>query len=111
MPNDNLPSGRDPATGLFVPGNKGGTGRPIGARKKLSSKFVMAMLEAFTEIDEKTGYEAGYLAITRVRDNDPSTYIKALAALLPKEVTGEDGAPLLTGLTVKFVRPPLNSEL
>ena len=111
MPNDNLPSGRDPATGLFVPGNKGGTGRPIGARKKLSSKFVMAMLEAFEEIDAASGYECGLIAIRRVRDEDPTTYIRALASFMPRELTGEDGAPLLTGLTVKFVRPPLNSEL
>lgn len=82
----------------FQSGNSGGPGRPKGARHKLSEAFVSAMLENF----QKGGVEA----IERVRVEDPSTYIRTIAGILPKEVTGEDGEALFSGITVNFVRPP-----
>lgn len=81
----------------FQPGNPGGPGRPKGARAKLGDAFLAAMLENFQA--------GGIEAIERVRVDDPSTYIRVIAGLQPKELTGEDGAPLLSGITVSFVKP------
>lgn len=99
-----IASGRNPDTMRFAPGNKLG-GRPIGARNKLGSAFLDAMVRSFEEIDPDSGQPRGYLAICKVRDEDPSTYMKALAALMPKEISGVDGAPLVSGITVTFVKP------
>ena len=78
----------------FLPGQGG---RPKGARNKLGEAFVSAILTDF----ESNGVDA----IERVRANDPSTYVRVIAGLLPKEVTGENGEPLFTGITVNFVKP------
>lgn len=50
---------------------------------------------------EKGGIEA----IEKVRVDDPSTYLRVVAGILPRELTGEDGEALFTGITVNFVRP------
>lgn len=63
----------------------------------MSALFVAAMSDDF----EKHGVDA----IKRVREEDPSTYLKVIASLIPKEITGEDGAPLITGIQVTLVRP------
>ena len=81
---------------LFQPGNPGGPGRPKGARSKLGESFLSALLSSF----EKGGIEA----IEKVRLEDTSTYVKVIAGLLPKEMTGENGEPLFSGITVNFVK-------
>lgn len=53
--------------------------------------------------------ENGIAAIEKVRKEDPSTYVRVIAGLLPKEVTGADGEPLLAGIKVQFVRPSSGS--
>ena len=53
----------------------------------------------------KSFNEKGTETIETVRVNDPSTYVKVIASMLPKEVTGEDGAPLRADVTVRFVKP------
>lgn len=74
----------------------GNPGKPKGARHKLGEAFIGAML---------TDFEAhGAAAIIKVRESDPSTYIRTIAGILPKEVTGENGDALFTGITVNFVK-------
>lgn len=86
----------------FKPGNPGGPGRPKGARSRLGEAFISAVL---------TDFEAhGVEAIERVRAEDPSTYIRVIAGILPKEVTGENGEALFTGITVNFVKPGEQSK-
>lgn len=70
------------AKGRFVSGNIGG-GRPKGARAKLGEAFLEAMLSDFKE--------HGVLAVQTVRAEKPDQYLKVIAAILPKEITGEDG--------------------
>jgi hypothetical protein len=68
---------RDPKTGQFLLGHNGqnGAGRPKGSRNRLSEKFLHDL-----ETDwEKNGAET----IARVRQNDPSTYFRVTAGLLP----------------------------
>ena len=64
----------------FKPGQSGNPlGRPRGGRNKLSEDFVQALYDDFKV--------HGRGAIVAVREKDPSTYIKVIAQLLPKEVT------------------------
>jgi hypothetical protein len=94
VPNDVIRGER----GKFLPGNAPlSPGRPKGARSKLGELFLTALLTDFAK--------HGVATLERVRKDDPSTYVKTVANLLPKEVTGEDGAPLFTGITVTFVKP------
>lgn len=68
----------------FKPGNPG---RPKGARNKLGEAFIKAMLDDFNE--------HGVAAVETVRIEKPDQYLKVIASILPKEITGEDGGPLM----------------
>lgn len=85
----------------FQKGNPGGPGRPKGARSKLKESFLAVMLKDFEE--------HGLDAVQKAREADPASYLRTIASILPKEVTGEDGEPLFSGITVQFVRPPAAS--
>jgi hypothetical protein len=78
----------------FAPGNPG---RPKGARNKLGEVFVKALLDDFEE--------HGIVAVKKVREQDTGTYLRVVAGLLPKQITGEDGDPIEVNMKVKFVRP------
>lgn len=83
MPDNTVPKQLTP----FAPGQSGNpAGRPKGARSKLGEAFIKAMLEDF----EVNGVEA----IVKVRDEKPDQYLKVIASILPKEITGENGDPI-----------------
>ncbi len=63
--------------GRFLPGNSGFGGRPKGARNKLGEAFVSALHDDFAE--------HGVAALAKVREDDPATYMRVIAGLLPKE--------------------------
>jgi hypothetical protein len=87
----------------FQPGQSGNpAGRPKGSRHRLSEALLRDLCADFEE--------NGMAAIVRCRVEDPSTYVRLIASLLPKQIlnehAGEGGGPLLTALEVRFVRPP-----
>jgi hypothetical protein len=47
----------------------------------------------------------GIDAIKRACAEKPADYVRTIASLLPKEMTGENGEPLFSGITVQFVKP------
>ena len=66
-------------------------GRPKGARHKLGTAFLEAMLKDFEEHGEDV--------IATVRDEKPDQYLKVMASILPKEFDlGEKTADALTEL-------------
>jgi len=67
----------------FTPGGQGGPGRPKGSRAKLGEAFLEAMVADFSK--------HGILTIEEAREKDAVSYIKVIASLLPKEITGQDG--------------------
>lgn len=69
---------KDPETGRFLPGNSGFGGKPKGARSKLGEMFLEALRDDFAE--------NGVEAITRVRAERPSDYLKVIASLMPKDL-------------------------
>lgn len=61
-----------------------GSGRPSGSRDRISTAFLRELAEDF---------EAhGKSALVKVREGDPSTYLRVVASLQPKEI--EVKAPL-----------------
>jgi hypothetical protein len=71
----------------WKPGQSGNPeGRPKGSRHKLTEDFLAAVAEDF----EKHGRDA----LTKVREEDPSTYLRVVAQLIPKEselnIKGDD---------------------
>jgi len=59
----------------FAPGSNG---RPKGSRDRLSAAFLKAMSDDFDT--------NGVAVVERVRTEDPATYLRVVASLLPKEV-------------------------
>ena len=86
----------------FEPGNNFGKGRPPGSRNKLAEKFLTVLFNDFNE--------HGKDAIQRVRVSDPSTYVRTVASVIPKEITGEDGHPLFDQVKVIFVKSDRKKE-
>lgn len=83
--------------GRFLPGQAPKSpGRPKGARTRLGEAFLEALMTDF----ETHGIDT----IEKARDEDPVAYVKVIAGLLPKELTGEHGEALFTGITVQFVK-------
>ena len=64
--------GRNDA-GRFLTGNSGGPGRPKGSRNKLGEEFVSAMYADFLE--------HGVAAIERMREEDPTAYVRVISSL------------------------------
>lgn len=68
----------------FKPGQTGNPkGRPKGARSKLGEAFLEKLLDDFNQ--------HGSVVIETVRVEKPDQYLKVVASILPKEITGEDG--------------------
>lgn len=77
----------------WKPGESGNpNGRPKGARSKLTEAFFEALAADFAE--------HGIVALTEMREERPQEYIKAIASLQTKEISGEDGDPLNIGVAI-----------
>lgn len=85
---------------LFKPGNKLG-GRPKGSRNKLAEAFVTDLLN-----DWEVG---GASAIQTCRLEDPSTYLRVVASLVPKELNIRDGESTLEAFIEQFDGQQLDS--
>jgi hypothetical protein len=96
--------GKDAKTGRFIQGNSGNpAGRPKGSRSRLAESFMDVLRESFEEA-HANGKSCGAHAVRRVRDEDPATYTKIVANLLPKQIAGEDGEPIRVELTAGRAR-------
>ncbi len=60
----------------FQPGNKGGPGRPVGSKNKLSEDVLHELYVVFQE--------SGGEAIRRMCAEHPSDFVRVLAGLVPK---------------------------
>ena len=73
--------------GTFARGFSGNpAGKPKGARHKLSEDFFKAMAKAFEE--------RGELALAEMISEKPADFIKTIAGLQSKELTGEGGGAI-----------------
>jgi hypothetical protein len=66
--------------------NGNAAGRPKGSRSRLTEDFLSAVAEDFEK--------HGRAALSKVREEDPSTYLRVVAQIIPKEtdltVKGDD---------------------
>ena len=67
---------RDPITGHFLPGNRGGPGRPKGSKDKVSTRLVDLM----TDLMERRGEEL----LERIADTNPSDALAILTRIVPQ---------------------------
>ena len=81
----------------WKPGQSGNpAGKPKGARNKLSEDFFRELAKAFEE--------RGAHAIAAMIEESPKDFVKTIASLQSKELTGEDGSALFAGLDVAIKR-------
>jgi hypothetical protein len=84
--------------GRFLPGQAPRSpGRPKGARAKLGEAFLEALAADF----ELYGVET----IQKTRTIDPAAYVKIIAGILPKELAGEGGGPILQRIERVIIDP------
>lgn len=76
---------------LFQPGNPG---RPKGTRAKLTESFLKALYADF----ETYGAEA----IQKVRETDPSTYLRVVARIVPLNLTAGDDEKVITEVIYRW---------
>lgn len=70
---------KPPVANMFKPGQSGNpAGRPKGARSRFTEQFYLDLAEDWQE--------HGKEAMQRVRKEDPSTYLRVAASLLPKDI-------------------------
>lgn len=81
---------------LFAAGQSGNpAGRPKGSRNKLGEAFVADMLADWER--------CGAAVIQRVRMDDPSTYLRVVASILPKDINlGAKGQSNLEKIIEQF---------
>lgn len=92
----------------WQPGQSGNpSGRPKGARSKLSEAFFQALHDDFVKASENDPM-LGALAIEQMRIEKPNEYAKMIASLMAKELTGEDGQALFPTSVEWNVRKPAN---
>jgi hypothetical protein len=70
-----MTEGRDPNTGQFVKGFRGGPGRQKGSRNKLGEAFIADVYESW----QKHGRET----LEQMRRDDPAAYVRLVANILP----------------------------
>lgn len=92
-PKKHLPAGmKEP----WKPGQSGNpAGRPKGARAKLGEAFIDALLDDWNK--------NGVQAIIKMRDEKAGDYVKVIASILPKEISGVDGESLAMPSRIEMV--------
>jgi hypothetical protein len=73
----------NPATRFGAGQTNGSRGRQKAARDKISAAFLEALNEAFHEPNDSGGCK-GPDAIKKVRDEDPATFARIFATLIPE---------------------------
>ena len=69
-------------SGRFAPGNPGGPGRRKGSKNRLGEDFLATLCADFAE--------HGADVIEAVRESDPTTYLRIVAGLVPREIEASD---------------------
>jgi hypothetical protein len=88
---DTATAERDPASGRFVTGSNGGPGRAKGSRNRHSEFFLAAFADDFEK--------HGPAVIAQVREEQPATYLRIAADLLPREATLDVDVSIWTSAT------------
>jgi len=90
-----------PSTGGRPKGLPKTGGRSKGTSNKATAAIKEAMLQVFAEMQARTGEENGHFLDWALRNS--TEFYKLTARLLPHQVTGEEGGPVIT--RIELVAP------
>lgn len=101
-------TGGEQADTKFKPGQSGNpAGRPKGARSKLGEDFLKALVEDFNASDDGATVN-GIEAIKKMRSDSPDQYVRVVASILPKELSGPDGGEIPLSEIRRVIVDPAN---
>ena len=97
-----MPRTYKPRTPQAEPRPKSG-GRSKGSLNKSTVAIREAVLSVFADMQARTGRENGHFLDWALGNS--TDFYKLTAKLLPTQVTGEDGGPVITRVELVPVRP------
>jgi hypothetical protein len=83
MSDTTQPIDRDETSGRFLPGNAGNGGRKPGQRNRLGEAFIADLASSWEK--------QGATALLRCALEEPATYCKIIASLLPRDISLDVG--------------------
>jgi hypothetical protein len=78
-------------------------GRPLGSKHRLAESFIRALAESFQQYGPET--------LERVRQDDPATYLRLVAYLLPKEIKIQPDQQELSSLTAEELQDEIQQRV
>lgn len=84
-------------------GRKPGTPKTGGRQKGTPNKINALLKDAILQAAEAAGGPGGMVGyLTLQAHENPSAFMSLLGKVLPQQVTGEDGGPIKSSITVTF---------
>lgn len=81
------------------PGRKPGTQKTGGRQKGTPNRMTADIKQMIVEALDKAG---GVTYLVKQAENNPKAFLSLVGRVLPLQVTGEDGGPVQTSITVTF---------
>lgn len=92
------------------PFKKGEGGRPKGVPNKTTALLKDAIIKAAENAGNKIGSDGLVSYLEHQAIENPGPFMTLLGKVIPMQVTGEDGGPVVTITRIELVAPDVNGK-